>query len=59
MDNIKTENRDGILVITGKRGEKGKETIQFIKGAPDRANSKVPYYEVFGNYAPAAENAMR
>jgi hypothetical protein len=44
--------------VTGKRGDKGKETVQFIKGAPDKADSKVPYYEVYGNYAPAAESAM-
>lgn len=44
--------------VTGKRGDKGKETVQFIKGAPDKADAKVPYYEVFGNYAPAAESAM-
>lgn len=44
--------------VTGKRGNKGKETISYIKGAPDRATSTVPYYEVYGQYAPAAESAL-
>lgn len=44
--------------VTGKRGTKGKETVTYIKGAPDQANSKVPYYDVYGRYAPAAESAM-
>ena len=44
--------------ITGKKGDKGKETVSYFKGAPDKANSSVPYYEVYSKYAPAAENAM-
>ena len=44
--------------LTGKRGESGKETTSFFRGAPDKANSSVPYYEVYGRYAPAAESAL-
>ena len=44
--------------LTGKRGENGKETTSFFRGAPDKANSSVPYYEVYGRYAPAAESAL-
>jgi hypothetical protein len=44
--------------VTGKRGEKGKETISYFRGAPDKADAKVPYYEVYGQYAPAAESAL-
>jgi len=44
--------------VKGKRGEKGKETISYFRGAPDKANAKVPYYEVYGQYAPAAESAL-
>lgn len=44
--------------VTGKRGEKGKETVSFVKGAPDKASSSVPYYDVYERYAPAAENAL-
>lgn len=44
--------------VTGKRGEKGKETVSFVKGAPDKASSTVPYYDVYERYAPAAENAL-
>jgi hypothetical protein len=44
--------------VTGKRGQKGKETVTYIKGAPDQANATVPYYDVYGRYAPAAESAL-
>lgn len=44
--------------LTGKRGEKGKETTSFFRGAPDKASASVPYYEVYGRYAPAVEAAQ-
>ncbi len=44
--------------LNGKRGDKGKETVSFFRGAPDKASSSVPYYEVYGRYAPAAESAL-
>lgn len=44
--------------VTGKRGEKGKETLSFMRGAPDKATASVPYYEVIESYTPAAESAL-
>ena len=44
--------------IKGQRGEKGKETITFMKGAPGKAEASTPYYEAYSRYAPAAEEAM-
>lgn len=44
--------------VKGKIGKKGKETVSYTKGAPDRAAATVPYYEVLGQYAPAAESAL-
>ena len=44
--------------VQGKRGKKGKETVSYFRGAPDAATASTPYYEVYDNYAPAAEAAM-
>jgi hypothetical protein len=44
--------------VIGKRGEKGKETISYFRGAPDKAEANTPYYNVYSRYAPAAENAL-
>ena len=44
--------------IKGQRGETGKETITFMKGAPGKAEASTPYYEAYSRYAPAAEQAM-
>ena len=45
--------------VTGKRGDKGRETLSFTRGAPDRAASaNTPYYEAYSRYAPAAESAL-
>ena len=44
--------------VKGKRGEKGRETMSYFRGAPDQATATVPYYEVYGDYAPAAESAL-
>ena len=44
--------------LKGRRGEKGKETVSFFRGAPDQAAASVPYYDVYGAYAPAAEKAL-
>jgi hypothetical protein len=44
--------------VQGKRGQKGKETVSYFRGAPDQATAATPYYEVYENYAPAAESAM-
>lgn len=44
--------------VSGKRGEKGREMISYTQGAPDRATASVPYYKVYGRYAPTAEKAL-
>jgi hypothetical protein len=44
--------------VKGRRGEKGRETTSFVRGAPDKAAAHVPYYDVYGQYAPAAESAL-
>ncbi len=44
--------------VAGKRGEKGREMVSYTQGAPDKASASVPYYEVYGKYAPAAEKAL-
>jgi hypothetical protein len=44
--------------LQGKRGKKGKETVTYFRGAPDQATANVPYYDVYGQYAPAAESAL-
>jgi hypothetical protein len=44
--------------VAGKRGEKGREMVTYTQGAPDKATASVPYYEVYGKYAPTAEKAM-
>lgn len=32
--------------------------MSFFRGAPDKATSNVPYYDVYSQYAPAAESAL-
>jgi hypothetical protein len=44
--------------VHGKRGEKGSELVSYTQGAPDKATASVPYYEVYGKYAPTAEKAL-
>ncbi len=44
--------------VAGKRGEKGREMVSYTRGAPDKATASVPYYEVYGKYAPTAEKAL-
>lgn len=44
--------------VKGRRGDKGKETVSYFRGAPDQATASVPYYDVYGSYAPAAESAL-
>jgi tetratricopeptide (TPR) repeat protein len=44
--------------VAGKRGEKGREMVTYTQGAPDKATASVPYYEVYGKYAPTAEKAL-
>jgi hypothetical protein len=44
--------------VAGKRGEKGREMVSYTEGAPDKATASVPYYEVYGKYAPTAEKAL-
>jgi hypothetical protein len=44
--------------VKGQRGQKGKETVSYFRGSPDQASASVPFYEVYENYAPAAESAM-
>ncbi|GAB4452109.1 MAG: hypothetical protein OHK0029_02500 [Armatimonadaceae bacterium] len=44
--------------VKGKIGKQGKETVSYTRGAPDKASATVPYYEVYGQYAPAAEKAL-
>ena len=44
--------------VSGKRGEKGREMVSYTQGAPDKATASVPYYEVYGKYAPTAEKAL-
>ncbi len=47
--------------VKGKRGDAGRESVTTFRGAPDKnaKSSSVPYYEVYGKYAPAAESAQR
>lgn len=47
--------------LTGKRGNKGRETVSYFRdgaAAAEQAESSVPYYDVYERYAPAAESAM-
>ena len=44
--------------VQGKRGDKGKESVSYFRGAPDKVDASTPYYEVYERYAPAAESAM-
>lgn len=45
--------------VKGQRGDKGKETVTFMKSAPGKADASTPYYEVYEKYAPAAEEAVK
>ena len=45
--------------VKGQRGDKGKETVTFMKGAPGKADASTPYYDVYEKYAPAAEEAVK
>ena len=44
--------------LKGRRGDRGKETVSFFRGAPEGAAASVPYYDVYKSYAPAAEKAL-
>ncbi|GEM_PF-1232659 len=44
--------------VQGKRGDKGKESVSYFRGTPDKVDASTPYYDVYERYAPAAENAI-
>jgi len=55
-ERIATEKLDA--QVKGRPGKQGKTQTTFIKGAPEKAESFTPYYEVQESYQKAAEKAL-